>query len=65
MKLLRNFALASTAMLCMTGMSHAETLKVVASFSIIGDMAKQVGGDAVVVTTLVGPDSDAHVFEPL
>jgi zinc/manganese transport system substrate-binding protein len=37
---------------------------VVASFSIIGDFAKNVGGDRVEVTTLVGPDGDAHVYEP-
>lgn len=42
----------------------AEPLRVVASFSILGDMVKNVGGDAVVVTTLVGPDGDAHVYEP-
>src|SRR5215510_4731469 len=39
-------------------------LKVVASFSILGDIVKNVGGERVVVTTLVGPDGDAHVFEP-
>lgn len=39
-------------------------LKVVASFSIIGDMAKNVGGERVEVTTIVGPDGDAHVYEP-
>ncbi|HZF34874.1 MAG TPA: zinc ABC transporter substrate-binding protein [Candidatus Angelobacter sp.] len=39
-------------------------LKVVASFSILGDIVKNVGGDRVAVTTLVGPDGDAHVFEP-
>lgn len=39
-------------------------LKVVASFSILADLAKQVGGDAVDVVALVGPDADAHVFEP-
>ena len=38
--------------------------KVVATFSIIGDLVEAVGGDAVSVTTLVGPDGDAHVFEP-
>ena len=27
-------------------------------------MVEQVGGDSVKVTTLVGPDSDAHTFEP-
>lgn len=42
----------------------AEPLKVVATFTIIGDMVRQVGGDTVAVTTLVGPDGDAHVFEP-
>jgi len=38
--------------------------KVVATFTIIGDLVEAVGGDAVTVTTLVGPDGDAHVFEP-
>lgn len=42
----------------------ATSLKVVASFSILGDLVQQVGGNRVVVTTLVGPDGDAHVFEP-
>ncbi|WP_353640882.1 zinc ABC transporter substrate-binding protein AztC [Mesorhizobium sp. WSM2239] len=44
--------------------ASAEPLKVIASFSIIGDFAKNVGGDGVEVTTLVGPDGDAHVYEP-
>src|SRR5262249_24142640 len=43
---------------------RAETLKVVASFSILGDLARNVGGNRVDVTTLVGPDSDAHVYSP-
>jgi zinc/manganese transport system substrate-binding protein len=38
--------------------------KIVATFTIIGDLVEAVGGDAVTVTTLVGPDADAHVFEP-
>jgi zinc/manganese transport system substrate-binding protein len=42
----------------------AEKPKVVATFTIIGDLVEAVGGDAVTVTTLVGPDGDAHVFEP-
>ena len=42
----------------------AEKLKVVASFSIIGDFARNVGGERVELTTLVGPDGDAHVYEP-
>ena len=42
----------------------AEPMPVVASFSILGDLVKVVGGERVAVTTLVGPDSDAHTFEP-
>jgi zinc/manganese transport system substrate-binding protein len=37
---------------------------VVATFSILGDFAKNVGGDRVNVTVLVGPDSDTHVYTP-
>jgi zinc/manganese transport system substrate-binding protein len=39
-------------------------LSVVASFSILGDIVRVVGGDRVSVVTLVGPDEDAHAFEP-
>lgn len=39
-------------------------LPVVASFSILGDFVKQVGGDRVDVTTIVGPDADSHVYQP-
>lgn len=44
--------------------ASADNLKVVASFSIISDFAKNVGGDKIDLTTLVGPDGDAHVYEP-
>src|SRR5258708_13762182 len=37
---------------------------VVASFSILGDFIRNVGGDRVNVTTLVGPNSDVHVYAP-
>ncbi|HKM72141.1 MAG TPA: zinc ABC transporter substrate-binding protein [Stellaceae bacterium] len=39
-------------------------VRVVVSFSILGDIAQQIGGSDVAVTSLIGPDSDAHVFEP-
>ena len=44
--------------------SAADKLKVAASFSVLGDMVKQVGGDRVDVVTFVGPNGDAHVYEP-
>lgn len=39
-------------------------LPVVASFSILGDMVSEIGGDHVDLHTLVGRDGDAHVYEP-
>jgi zinc/manganese transport system substrate-binding protein len=45
--------------------AHAEKkFNVVASFSILGDLTKNVGGDRIEVTTLVGPNGDTHVYEP-
>lgn len=41
-----------------------EKLNVVATFSILGDFARNVGGDRVTVTTLVGPNGDTHVYTP-
>jgi zinc/manganese transport system substrate-binding protein len=42
----------------------AEKIKAVATFSILGDFVANVGGDRVEVSTLVGPNGDAHVYQP-
>lgn len=42
----------------------ASKLNVIASFSIIGDFALIIGGERITLRTLVGPDSDAHIYEP-
>jgi zinc/manganese transport system substrate-binding protein len=39
-------------------------IKVVATFSILGDLVKNVGGGRIEVSSLVGPNGDAHVFSP-
>jgi len=39
-------------------------LRVVASFSILGDMVEAVVGDLASVSTIVGPDADAHLYQP-
>ncbi len=44
--------------------SAGQPLRVVASFSILADLLRNISGDTVEITTLVGPDADAHVFEP-
>ncbi len=41
-----------------------DRVDVVASFSILGDFVKNVGGDRVNVATLVGPNGDVHVYDP-
>lgn len=41
-----------------------DRIKVVATFSILGDLARNVGGDRVEVAVLVGPNSDVHVYSP-
>jgi len=54
------FALALAA----SPLRAEQRLDVVASFSILADLVKNVGGDKVDVTTLVGPNSDIHVYAP-
>jgi zinc/manganese transport system substrate-binding protein len=39
-------------------------IKVVATYSILGDLVQNVAGDRVELVTLVGPGSDSHVYEP-
>lgn len=39
-------------------------LRVVATFSVLGDLVRNVGGDRIALTVLVGPDNDAHTYEP-
>ncbi|WP_110670813.1 metal ABC transporter solute-binding protein, Zn/Mn family [Salinicola halophilus] len=55
----------ATLSLGVVGAASAQTpLKVVTSFSILDDMISTVGGDHVAVTSLVGPNGDAHSFSP-
>lgn len=54
----------AVAALLSSPLAMAKTVEVVASFSVLGDIVQQVGGDHVNVVTLVGPDGDPHSFEP-
>ncbi|CAN5906007.1 metal ABC transporter substrate-binding protein [soil metagenome] len=47
------------------GSARAQSLDVVATFSILGDFVYAVGGDNVNLTVLVGPDGDTHEYEPV
>jgi zinc/manganese transport system substrate-binding protein len=52
------------AVLFNTSQASATPLRVVVTFSILGDLVRNVSGEGVVIHTLVGPDVDAHTFEP-
>ena len=61
------FALATLAILlggCSSNTRPSGKLRVVATYSILDDLVRNVAGDEVEVVTLVGPDGDAHNFEP-
>ena len=53
-----------SAMLALPAAIANERVQVVTSFSILADMVENVGGEHVEVTSLVGPDGDAHVYSP-
>ena len=57
-------ALAALALTLPTTTWAKEPIPVVATFSILGDMVERIGGEHIAVTTLVGPDGDAHVYQP-
>jgi len=48
----------------MVSSARAAELEVIASFSILGDLVRQIGGERVNVHTLVGPGQNAHAYEP-
>jgi len=62
-KLFNAFLVIGIALTALPAAAH-DKLKVVASFSILGDMVRQVTGDLASVTIIVGPDADAHVYTP-
>ncbi|MEY4793601.1 MAG: hypothetical protein RL312_1500 [Pseudomonadota bacterium] len=62
--MLRRALLCSPALLLAKPIRAQERLAVVASFSVLGDMAKQIGGDRITLRNIAGPDQDAHGFQP-
>ena len=60
----RPWLLAIAVVLFATSLRAENRLDVVASFSILADFVKNVGGDRVNVVSLVGPNGDVHVYTP-
>lgn len=57
-------AMLGAAAISLGGAARAETIHAVASFSILADVVRSVGGTHVKVRSLVPPDGDPHDFEP-
>ena len=62
--MLRRALLCSPALLLAHPVTAQDRLSVVASFSILSDMTKQIGGDRIALRSIAGPDQDAHGFQP-
>jgi zinc/manganese transport system substrate-binding protein len=64
---MRKFVLAVAAAFALLSVQSAvaqEKIKVLASFSILADLVREVGGERVEVSSLVGPNTDMHDFQP-
>ena len=46
------------------GQRRSDRVAVVATFSVLGDLVRNVAGDRADVSTLVGPNGDIHSFDP-
>ena len=57
-------ALATLSFTIPTASWAEQPIPVVATFSILGDMVERIGGEHIALTTLVGPEGDAHVYQP-
>jgi zinc/manganese transport system substrate-binding protein len=60
----RRAVLPLTALLAARPLRAQPRPMVVASFSILGDMVRQIAGDRVALRVLAGPETDAHLFQP-
>jgi zinc/manganese transport system substrate-binding protein len=64
MKKLAFIGTALGVILASASAASAKTLNVVASFTVLADVVREIGGENVHVKSLVGPNGDPHEFEP-
>lgn len=61
---MKHFIFGAIALMISWSHTAMAELKVVASFSILADIVSEVGGDDIALTSIVGPDADAHLYMP-
>ena len=63
-KLFSSLLIVFLSLSSLKAVERNSTINAVASFSILGDLVSEIGGKNVKVKSLVGPNGDAHVFQP-
>src|SRR5215475_14681937 len=63
-RLARRSFIATMVALAAAATRAAEPPKVVATFSVLGDMITRIAGDKVHLTTIVGGDGDCELYQP-
>lgn len=63
-KLFSSLLIVFLSLSSLKAVERNSTISAVASFSILGDLVSEIGGKNVKVKSLVGPNGDAHVFQP-
>lgn len=61
---MRALLVLCSLLLSLSTAQAADKLAVVTSFSILADITRQIGGEHVEIADMVGPDADAHTYEP-
>src|SRR5262247_4546603 len=63
-RLARRSFIAAVLALAVTPARAVERPKVVATFSVLGDMVTRIAGDKVELKTIVGGDGDCELYQP-
>ena len=63
MKLLNKCILTLLVVLPMISVAETEKFKVITTFTVIADIARNVGGDAAIVESITKPDAEIHNYQ--
>ena len=63
MKLLNKFILTLLVVLPLIPAAETDKFKVITTFTVIADIARNVGGDAAIVESVTKPDAEIHNYQ--
>jgi zinc/manganese transport system substrate-binding protein len=62
--IIKSLILSANILMTTPSFSQEAKISVIASFSILGDFVKNIGGERINLNTLVAAGADAHVYSP-